>query len=73
MAVDLDGLKTGNLVFKKGPEDSDPRRAAGHSIRKRKGQPVSGAAKMRAAYKTRKNNGVTKAKSRAQKSYTGVI
>ena len=73
MAVDLDSLKIDGLVFKKGPADSDPRRAAGHSIRKRKGQPVSGAAKMRAAYKSRKNVGVAKPKSRAQKGYTGVL
>ena len=74
MAIDLDNLKTGGLVFKKGTDDSDQRRSTpGHSIRRKKGQPISGAAKMRAAYKSRKNGGITKAKSRAQKNYTGVI
>lgn len=63
MALDLDSLKIDGIVFKRGSDDSNQKRSAsGHSPRKRKGQTISGASKMRAAYKSRKNGGGNKAK-----------
>lgn len=62
MAVDLDKLKIEGVVFKRGKDDSVKKSTSNFTPRKRKGQTLSGASKMRAAYKTSKRNTGSKAK-----------
>lgn len=51
----LDRIKIEGVVFKKGKdEDVEPKVFTNFTPRKQKGKTISGAAKMKAAYKTRK-------------------
>ena len=55
MAQDLDKIKIEGIVFKKGKDDSIVQNAGSkHRPRKQKGKTISGASKMKAAYKARK-------------------
>lgn len=63
MALDLENIKTEGVVFKKGKDDSIKQKTASNfNPRKKKGEALSGAAKMRATYKTRKKNSGSKKK-----------
>ena len=55
MAQDLDKIKLEGIVFKKGKDESVVHKAgSSHQPRKQKGKTISGASKMKAAYKARK-------------------
>ena len=55
MAQDLDKIKLEGIVFKRGKDESVERKSSSRNIpRKPKGKTISGASKMKAAYKTRK-------------------
>lgn len=55
MARDLEGIKLEGISFKKGKdENAQHKPTSPYTPRKRKGETVSGASKMRAEYKARK-------------------
>ena len=55
MARDLEEIKIEGISFKKGKDDSTQKKSTSpYTPRKRKGETVSGASKMRAEYKARK-------------------